>query len=115
MQSVTVGSGHSIVQMRSHEASVRIVVSTICHFVVVCLPCYNGRGQLSCESRVLTRVRGMHVATIIVFAVAVPTGIRRVDTDRWRASPAPNRVATLSVDEAVTALHGASLKCALIK
>ena len=46
---------------------------------------------------------------------AVATGTRRVDTDRWRASPAPNRVATLTVDEAVTALHGASLKYALAK
>ena len=54
----------------------------------------------------MTRARGMHVAMIIVYAVAVATGTRRVDTGRWRASPAPNRVATLTVDEAVTALHG---------
>ena len=35
-----------------------------------------------------------------------PTGARRLDTDRWRSSPGPTRVQTLTVDETVAALYG---------
>ena len=38
--------------------------------------------------------------------VVIPTGARRLDTDRWRSSPAPNRVQTLTIDETVAALYG---------